>query len=108
MRATEFEVRVTRFVILELPSISFTSGVILPAIPQRKEDLALGREDLLAGRAGGIYEEVGREEVREAVRVGLLYSPRGVVPVGKPGAFFFPYQGRARVGCPESYAKELR
>jgi hypothetical protein len=74
MGATEFEARAIRFGILELPSIPFTSGVILPAIPQSKEDLAFGREDLRAGCAGGIYEEVGREEVWEAVRVGRMVS----------------------------------
>jgi hypothetical protein len=52
----------------------FTSGVVLPAIPQSKEVLEFGREDLRAGCASGIYEEVGAEELREAVRMGRMVS----------------------------------
>ena len=42
MGATEYEVRAIRFGSLDLPSISFTSGVVLPAIPQNEEDLVFG------------------------------------------------------------------
>jgi hypothetical protein len=54
--------------------IPFTSGVVLAAIPQSEEDLEFGREDLRAGCATGIYEEVSTEEVREVVRTGRIVS----------------------------------
>jgi hypothetical protein len=79
MGATEYEVRAIRFGILDLPSIPFTSGVVLPAIPQTEEDLEFGREDLRAGCASGIYEEIGVEEVREAVSMGRMVSSAFVV-----------------------------
>jgi hypothetical protein len=83
MGATEYEVRAIRFGILDLPSIPFTSGVVLPAIPQTEEDLEFGREDLHAGCASGIYEEIGVEEVREAVSMGRMVSSAFVVWQGK-------------------------
>jgi hypothetical protein len=70
---TEYEVRAIRFGILDLPLIPFTSGVVLPAIPQSEENL-LGREDLRAGCATGIHEKVSTEEVREVVRTGRMVS----------------------------------
>jgi hypothetical protein len=79
MRATEYEVRAIRFGILDLPSIPFTSGVVLPVIPQSREYLEFGRCDLDAGCASGIYEEVGLAEVREAVCLGLMVSSAFVV-----------------------------
>jgi hypothetical protein len=55
MGAMENEVRAIRFGILDLPSIPFTSGVVLPVIPQSREDLKFGSCDLGAGWASGIY-----------------------------------------------------
>jgi hypothetical protein len=72
--ATEYEARAIRFGILDLPSIPFTSGVVLPVIPHSREDLEFRRCDLGAGCASGIYEEVGLEEVREAVCLGRMVS----------------------------------
>jgi hypothetical protein len=83
MGATEYEVRAIRFGILDLPSIPFTSGVVLPAIPQTEEDLVFGREDLRAGCVSGIYEEVVTEEVREVVRTGRMVSSAFVVWQGE-------------------------
>jgi hypothetical protein len=74
MGATEYEVRAIRFGILDLPSIPFTSGVVLPAVPQGEEDMEFGRKDLRAGCAAGIYEEVGAEEVQEILRTGRMVS----------------------------------
>jgi hypothetical protein len=54
---------------MDLPVIRFNSGVLLPAIPQSEEDLDFRREDLHAGFATGVYEEVSTEEVREVVGV---------------------------------------
>jgi hypothetical protein len=71
---TEYEVRAIRLGILDLPVIPFASGVVLPTIHQSEEDLEFGREDLLAGCATGIYEEVSTEEVREVVRTGRMVS----------------------------------
>jgi hypothetical protein len=79
MGATEYEVLAIRFGILDPPSIPFTSGVVLPAIPQTEEDLGFGRDDLRAGCASGIYEEVVAEEVREVVRTGRMVSSAFVV-----------------------------
>jgi hypothetical protein len=83
MGATEYEVRAIRFGILDLPSIPFTSGVLLPVISQSREDLEFGRCDLGAGCASGIYEEVGLEEVREAVCLGRMVSSAFVVWQGE-------------------------
>jgi hypothetical protein len=79
MGATEYEVRAIRFDILDLPSIPFTSAVVLPVIHQSREDLEFGRRDLGACCASGIYEEVGLEEVREAVCLGRIVSSAFVV-----------------------------
>jgi hypothetical protein len=54
MGAMEYKVRAIRFGIVDLPSIPFTSGVVLPVIPQSREDLEFGRCDLGAGCASGI------------------------------------------------------
>jgi hypothetical protein len=66
---TEYDVCGIRLGIMDLPVIRFNSGVVLPAIPQSEEDLDFRREDLHAGFATGIYEEVSTEEVREVVGV---------------------------------------
>jgi hypothetical protein len=100
MGATEYEVRAIRFGNLDLPSIPFTSGVVLPAIPQTEEDLVFGREDLRAGCASGIYEEIGVEEVREAVSMGRMVSSAFVVwqgeGVGRKGRFVLNFSQQSR------------
>jgi hypothetical protein len=74
MGATEYEVRAIRFGILDLPSSPFTSGLVLPVIPQNKEDLEFGKEDLRIGCDSGIYEELSAEEVRAVVETGRMVS----------------------------------
>jgi hypothetical protein len=65
------------------PINPFHSGVVLPVMPQNREDLELGRCDIGAGFASGIYEEVGLEEVREAVCLGRMVSSAFVVWKGE-------------------------
>jgi hypothetical protein len=74
MGATEYEVRAIRFGIIDLPSTPFTSGLVLPIIPQNKNDLEFGKEDLRIESASGIYEEVSAEEVRAVVETGRMVS----------------------------------
>jgi hypothetical protein len=81
--AAEDEVRSIRFVILDLPSIPFTSGVVLPEIPQTEEVLLFGREELRAGCASEIYEDIGVEEAREALSMRLMVSSAFVVWYGE-------------------------
>jgi hypothetical protein len=100
MGATEYEVRAIRFGILDLPSIPFTSGVVLPAIPQTEEDLEFGREDLRAGCASGIYEDIGVEGMREAVSMGRMVSLAFVVWQGegteRKGRFVINFSRQSR------------
>jgi hypothetical protein len=57
-----------QYAFLDPPSILFTSGVVLPDIPQGKEDMEFGREDLRASYASGVYEQVGAAEVAEILQ----------------------------------------
>jgi hypothetical protein len=82
MGAKEYEVRAICFGILDLPSIPFTSGVVLPAIPHKEEDSAFGGDDLRAGC--GIYEEfVAEGSVWEVMRTGRMVSSVFVVWQGE-------------------------
>jgi hypothetical protein len=72
--ASEYEVRAIRFGILDLPSVPFTYGFVLPVIPQSEEDLRFGRADLRVGCASEIYEELGASEVREVLSTGRMVS----------------------------------
>jgi hypothetical protein len=83
MGAKEYEVRAIRFGILDLPSIPFTSGLVLSAIPQTEEDLYFGRDNLRAGCASGIYEEVVVEDVQEVLRTGRMVSSAFLVWQGE-------------------------
>jgi hypothetical protein len=60
-------------------------------IPQTPEDLAFGREDLLAGYREGIYEEITLEAAESIRRTGAMISSSFVVwqdgPEGRKGRF---------------------
>jgi hypothetical protein len=74
MEATDYEVRAIRFGILDLPSISITSGVVLSGILQTEEDLDFGRNDLRAGFASGTREAVVAKKVRDVIRTCRMVS----------------------------------
>lgn len=81
--ASEFLCRAIRFGIRDMPSVPFTDGCVLGEIPQKEADLEFGREDLRAGCAGGVYEEVFAEEAAAIVRSGKMCSSAFVVWQGE-------------------------
>jgi hypothetical protein len=101
IRATEYVVRAIRFGILDLPSTPFTSGLVLPAIPQNKEDLEFGKEDLRIGCDSGIYEELSAEEVRAVVETGRMVSSAFTTWQGegveRKGRLVINFSGRAKI-----------
>jgi hypothetical protein len=100
MEATEYEIRARCYRILDLPSILFTSKVVLGSIPKAEEELLLRREDLRASCASGIYKEFGVEEAREAVSLGRMVSSEFVIWQGevveRNGRFVIKFSQQSR------------
>ena len=74
--ATDYEVRAVRYGIVDMPTLPFECGTVLPAVPQSVEDLALGCAELEEGckPENGFYEEVAEEEVGDLVAEGKMVS----------------------------------
>lgn len=49
--------------ILDLPTVPFESGELLPLFPQTEEDKEFGLADLCNGMAQGIFKEVSEEHM---------------------------------------------
>ena len=72
--ASGYLTRAVRFGVRDMPTVPFTEGVILPAIPQTEEDRAFARNDLREGLRRGVYERVSGLYVREQVARGRMVS----------------------------------
>jgi hypothetical protein len=72
--ASPFLCRAIKYGIYEPPTIPFVSGEVMGELPQSAEDLRFGIEDLRAGCAEGIYEEVSREDVSAVQAKGCMIS----------------------------------
>jgi Reverse transcriptase (RNA-dependent DNA polymerase) len=77
--ASPFLCRAIKYGIYEPPTIPFVSGEVMGELPQSAEDLRFGIEDLRAGCAEGIYEEVSREDVNAVQAKGCMISSAFVV-----------------------------
>lgn len=73
---SDYICRAIQFGVYELPVRPFVQGegVELGDIPQGLEDRAFARKDLMDGCKNGIYEEVNRKEVEDALREGAVIS----------------------------------
>lgn len=85
--ASEYLCRSIEFGIYERPHQAFKQGqgVDLGDIPQTKEDLEFGKEDIKKGLSTGIYREVTPEHARRAREAGAVISSAFVVWQEKNG-----------------------
>lgn len=60
--------------LLDLPSQAVWGLPPMGAVPQSAEDLEFGRQDLEAGCASGVYEELGHRETEDLLGRGFLIS----------------------------------
>lgn len=74
LKTSPYLCRFIKFVVRDMPSVPFTNGEILAAIPQTEEDRVFGIADLEDGLKKGVYEEVTEDFVMEKVKEGLLCS----------------------------------
>lgn len=118
--ASDYEVRMVRFGIRDMPTVPFTKGVVMGEIPQDERDLEFGLEELGTMVQSGMVEEVGWEEVGELVRGGKMVSNSFVVWQGegdsKKGRFVVNFseqsrhwpKGRVRMETIQSFAVEMQ
>lgn len=87
MGASEYLCRSIQYGIYEQPHQAFRPGlgVELGDIPQTKEDLEIGKEDIRKGLSTGIYQEVTAEHARRAFKAGAVISSAFVVWQEKDG-----------------------
>lgn len=85
--APAYEARAVRYGIVDMPSVPFECGVLLPTVPQSPEDLAFGTAELAEGcrAANRFYEEVTEEEAMGLVGQGKMVSSAFVNWQGEDG-----------------------
>lgn len=110
LKTSEYLCRFIQFGIRDMPSVPFSKGEILPAIPQTEEDKEFGLADLDDGIRMGVYEEVTRDYVTERVKNGLLCSSAFTVWQGegeeRKGRFVLNFHRQSKHWCKGSIKME--